>query len=269
MTIIQMLKSAFIRIPNLKYVKDAAFSKVILFLLGATVILAVPITLQVNDIFQDFQRDSQKIAQKIPNFSIENGQLTTNGQGEGFIYQTDSIIFTFDPEGKRNATDIASDATANVLSVGLLKKEIVVSFPGTGLSTSFLDTNQLKFSYNEPAFNNLDGKKIRETLSSNQIPWWLQLIVFLVALYPTFLNLLITLIMGTFIATIYTKLKLFSYSFFENLKILIVSAALPTILSVLIQLFMPNFDGTTFILFAALFLFTQGVKGSPKIQLKS
>ena len=153
--------------------------------------------------------------------------------------------------------------------MGLLKKEFVVSFPGTGLSTSFLDTNQLKFSYNEPAFNNLDGKKIRETLSSNQIPWWLQLIVFLVALYPTFLNLLITLIMGTFIATIYTKLKLFSYSFFENLKILIVSAALPTILSVLIQLFVPNFDGTTFILFAALFLFTQGVKGSPKIQLKS
>ena len=95
---------------------------------------------------------------KIPNFSIENGQLTTNGQGEGFIYQTDSIIFTFDPEGKRNATDIASDATANVLSVGLLKRNCC-QFPGTGLSTSFLDTNQLKFSYNEPAFNNLDGKR--------------------------------------------------------------------------------------------------------------
>lgn len=75
--------------------------------------------------------------------------------------------------------------------------------------------------------------------------------------------------MGTFIATIYTKLKLFFLQLFENLKILIVSAALPTILSVLIQLFVPNFDGTTFILFAALFLFTQGVKGSPKIQLKA
>ncbi|MBO6326305.1 DUF1189 domain-containing protein [Enterococcus gallinarum] len=269
MTIIQMLKSAFIQIPNLKYVKDAAFSKVILFLLGATVILAVPTTLQVNDIFQDFQRDSQKIAQKIPNFTIENGQLATSGQAEGFIYQTNSIIFTFDPEGKRNAIDIASDATASVLSIGLLKDEIVISFPGTGFSSSFLDTNQLKLSYSEPVIKNLDGKKIRESLSSNQIPWWLQLIVFLIALYPAFLNLLITLIMGTFVANIYTKLKLFSYSFFENLKILIVSAALPTILSVLIQLFVPSFDATTFILFAALFLFAQGVKGSPKIQLKN
>ena len=116
----------------------------ILFLLGATVILAVPITLQVNDIFQDFQRDSQKIAQKIPNFSIENGQLTTNGQGEGFIYQTDSIIFTFDPEGKRNATDIASDATRKCVECGTIKKRNCCQFPGTGLSTSFLDTNQLK-----------------------------------------------------------------------------------------------------------------------------
>ncbi len=73
MTIIQMLKSAFIRIPNLKYVKDAAFSKVILFLLGATVILAVPTTLQVNDIFQDFQRDSQKLRKKSPIFRLKMG----------------------------------------------------------------------------------------------------------------------------------------------------------------------------------------------------
>ncbi len=68
---------------------------------------------------------------------------------------------------------------------------------------------------------------------------------------------------------LYKTKTFFLTAFFENLKILIVSAALPTILSVLIQLFVPNFDGTTFILFAALFLFTQGVKGSPKIQLKS
>jgi hypothetical protein len=268
MTILQMLKSAFFQIPNLKYVKNAAFSKVILFLLGATAILAIPITIQVNAIFHDFQQDSQKIAQKIPDFTLENGQLNTADDSEGFIYQTNSIIFTFDPEGKRNATDIASDATASVLSVGLLKNEIVISFPGTGLTTSLLDTNQLKFSYDEAAIKNLDGQSIRQTLENNQIPWWMQVIVFLVALYPTFLNLLITLIMGTFIANIYTKLKLFPYTFFENLKILIVSAALSTIVSVVIQFFLPSFDATTFILFGALFLFTQGVKGSPRIQLK-
>ncbi len=74
--------------------------------------------------------------------------------------------------------------------------------------------------------------------------------------------------MGTFIATIYTKLKLFSYTFFENLKILIVCAALPTLISVIVQLALPSFDATTFILFGSLFLFTQGVKDSPKIQLK-
>ncbi len=87
------------------------------------------------------------------------------------------------------------------------------------------------------------------------------------ALYPTFVSLLITLIMGTFIATIYTKLKLFSYTFFENLKILIVCAALPTLISVIVQLALP------FLMLPPLFClvpysYLHKVSKIPKIQLK-
>ncbi len=44
---------------------------------------------------------AKKIAAKLPDFTIENNQLNpVNSNEKGFIYQTDSIIFTFDPEGK-------------------------------------------------------------------------------------------------------------------------------------------------------------------------
>ncbi|WP_430609516.1 DUF1189 family protein [Enterococcus sp. DIV0876] len=267
MTFTQILKAAFLHIPHLKFVSKADFSKVITILLGATLLLAIPTTLQVIDIFRDVQADSQEIAQTIPDFTIVDGQLHTADDAEGFIYQTNSIIFTFDPQGKRNAADIAADVTGSTIAVGLLKDQLIIHMPASGLSNSLLDSNQLDFDYSEPALKNINGTAIREALSNRSIPWLIKIVVFIVALYPTFLNLLITLLMGTFIATIYTKLKLFPFTFFENLKILIVSAALPSLMSVFVQLILPSFDSSTFILFASLFLFTQGVKNTPKLDM--
>ena len=269
MTIVQLFKIAFFRIPDLKFVKKAEFSNVIVFLLSASVLIAVSMTINVLGVFRDVQADGQKIGESIPDFTIENGKLATAPGTQGFIYQTDSIIFTFDPDGNRTPADIASDVTGSVIAVALLKDQLVIRIPSSGLSTSMLDSNQLEFDYSEPALRNLNGQAIREALSNQAIPWLIKLIVFFVALYPSFVSLLITLVMGTFIATIYTRLKRFSYTFFENLKILIVSAALPTLISVIVQLLLPSFDATTFILFGSLFLFTQGVKQSPKIQFKT
>ncbi|MCT8193488.1 DUF1189 domain-containing protein, partial [Pseudomonas monteilii] len=121
MTIVQLFKIAFFRIPELKFVKKAEFSKVIVFLLGAAVMMALPITINVLGVFRDVQADGQKIGETIPDFTIENGQLSVAPNTQGFIYQTDSIIFTFDPDGNRTPADIASDVTGSVIAVGLLK----------------------------------------------------------------------------------------------------------------------------------------------------
>lgn len=265
MTFKQVLKTAFLHISLLKFISKTDFSKVIVILLGATVLLAIPTTLQVTDIFRDVQADSQEIAQTIPDFTIVDDQLQASDDAEGFIYQTDSIIFTFDPQGKRTPNDVAADVTGSTIAVGLLKDQLIIYLPSSGLSDSLLDSNQLDFDYNEPALRNLNGTAIREALANQSIPWLIKIVIFIVALYPTFLSLLVTLIMGTCIATIYTKLKMLPFSFFENLKMLIVSAALPCLISVLAQLFLPSFDRSTFILFASLFLFTQGVKHTPKV----
>ena len=66
MTIVQLFKIAFFRIPELKFVKKAEFSKVIVFLLGAAVMMALPITINVLGVFRDVQADGQKIGETIP-----------------------------------------------------------------------------------------------------------------------------------------------------------------------------------------------------------
>ncbi len=88
-----------------------------------SIIMALPISFQVFQVLNNIQLDGQKIATRIPDFTIQNGQLQTE-EKEGFIYQTNSIIFTFDPEGKRTEQDISTDLMGNFVSVGMLKTNL-------------------------------------------------------------------------------------------------------------------------------------------------
>ncbi|MFN6735797.1 DUF1189 family protein [Enterococcus gallinarum] len=267
MTFTEMLKNALFKFEELNQAKEAPFSKIIVFVVGLSMLLAIPLTIQVTSVFYTLKDDGQKIAAAIPDFKIEHGQLVTTENSEGFVYQTNSIIFTFDPEGKRESNDISNDMIGNIISIGLLKDELIISLPSVGLSSSILDSSNFRIPYNEPAIQRLNGDSIRKTLHSATIPWWMQLMIFLVALYPSFLNLILTLLMGTFIANIYSKLSRHQGNFFGNLKIFILAAVVPTIIGTIVQLINPNFDATTFVILGGIFLFAQGTKNGPKIPL--
>ena len=93
-------------------------------MLFLSAILALPITKQVFSVLQEVQQDGQKIAEKLPDFSIENGTLQTKAKESGFIYQTDSIIFTFDPDGKRTAADVQKDLIGNAFGLAFYKMNL-------------------------------------------------------------------------------------------------------------------------------------------------
>src|SRR5699024_8693689 len=105
MTFKQLLKNSLFHFDEIKKSKNTSLWKLVLFLLLFSLVMALPLSIQVVKVFQSIQQDSQKIAQQVPDFTVENGTLQTD-DSEGFIYQTDSIIFTFDPEGKRTAKDV-------------------------------------------------------------------------------------------------------------------------------------------------------------------
>ena len=154
-----------------------------------------------------------------------------------------------------------------MIAVGLLKDQLVIRIPSSGFSTSMFDSNQLEFDYSEPALRNLNGQAIRETLSNQAIPWLIKSLSFC-RLISHVCQLTDHLNHGNLYCNDLYEIEAILLYLFENLKILIVCAAFPTLISVIVQLALPSFDATTFILFGSLFLFTQGVKDSPKIQLK-
>ncbi len=111
-------------------------------------------------VLNNIQLDGQKIATRIPDFTIQNGQLQTE-EKEGFIYQTNSIIFTFDPEGKRTEQDISTDLMGNFVSVGMLKNKLIIALPNTGTTSALLNNNQLELPYTNESLKNLTGKQLR------------------------------------------------------------------------------------------------------------
>lgn len=262
MTLRQLFIASLSRFQDLKNARRLSFGKVVLYLLCLSLVMAIPITTQIWQAFQNLQADTQEIAAKIPDFTIQDGKLTTADATEGFIYQTDSIIFTFDPEGKRNANDIAKDQLGNFLSVGLLPDKVVISMPATNLSTQLLGSNQLELKYSQ-GLTSLDGAHIRAYLGESRIPWWILALSILISIYPAFINLLMTVLISAFGGVIMIGFRRVSLSYFETLKILIFSATLPVILSVIVSLLVPSFDTSVFIILASLFIFSQAIKDLP------
>lgn len=264
MTTKQLIISSFTQFKELKNARKTSFAKSVLYLLVLSIIMALPISYQVFQVLENIKQDGQKIATKIPDFSIKNGKIDA-ADHEGFIYQTNSIIFTFDPEGKRSEKDITSDLVGNFLSVGLLKNKLVVALPNTG--TTFLNNNSLELDYKNDALKNLTGKQLRTTLSEATIPFWIKIVTFLISIYPSFLNLIVTLLLANFAAYIYARLRLTGASFLDCLKTMIYSITLPTVLATILMIFLPAFDTSAFIAIAGLFIFAQAVKGWPKSQM--
>ncbi|KAF1297244.1 hypothetical protein BAU15_06765 [Enterococcus sp. JM4C] len=268
MTTWQLFYSSLFHFKKLKDAKQTPFWKAILYTLFLSALLSIPIAFKVFGVMQDIQQDGQAIAAEIPDFTIKEGRLSTDAQVEGFIYQTDSIIFTFDPTGKREPNDISNDLIGNFLSVGLLEKELVLSLPNTGgVMTALFGNDQFNIPYTNEVLQNLSGENLRTSLDSSHIPWWIQVIAFLVSLYPAFISLVVTLFFATIGANLYAKLKLYTVTFFETLKTMIYCATLPVILSALIYVFSPSFDSSLLITFISLFIFTQAAKGFPKQEM--
>lgn len=268
MTFRQLIKGSLFRFEDLKSAKDTPFWKSIVYLLGLSLLLAIPSVYQALQVMNQLKADSLEIAEKIPDFTIENGQIHTDQPEKGFIYQTNSIILTFDPAGKRSQQDVEKDLIGNYFSVGLLKDQAIVVLPDYGgVSSAMFGDNVLKFSYKQAPLKNMTGDKIRTGLEDLEMPVWTPLIMLLAGIYPSFINLFITLIFAGIAGMIVAKLRLRRVTFFECFKTIIFCATIPTILATIVLLFQPNFDSSILITLISLFIFFQVINHFPKIEL--
>ncbi|OJG73280.1 hypothetical protein RV12_GL000687 [Enterococcus quebecensis] len=236
------------------------FWKVILYVIFLSIILTLPITKQVFTILQDIKDDGQKIAAKLPEFKVTDGKLQTQNQAEGFIYQTNSIIFTFDPEGKRSLNDVSADSVGNAISLGFLKDEFIVSLPDSGAADSLLGTNQFEVPYSKGTLDGLNSQDLKQALDEANIPFWIKLVIFIFTLYPTLINLIVNLLLITIGANLYSKLRLYKLRFFDCLKIVTYCATLPVIISSFLHFINLTFDDSFLIVFVSLLIFFLAIR---------
>lgn len=258
----KLLKKSFFQFQDLQEAKKLILAKVIGHLTLLSFILAVPITMQTIHIFQIVRQDAQEIAQKIPNFTIQNGELVVDSKEKGFIYQTDSIILTFDPHEKRNPKEVEQDLVGNFLSVGLLKNQLLITLPASENLTTLLGSNQMKIPYSNPTLADLNGADLRESLLNQQLPWWIIPLTLSIAIYPTFLSMIFTTITATLIANLYLNFRRLKPNFLNTYKIIVFASTLPVFLAALVSFFAPSFAIDPFILMASFFIFTLSLKSS-------
>ena len=257
-----LFKNSFFHFQLLKTAKKMAFWKVILYIFFLSFILSLPLIKQGIVILNDLKQEGMKITEKLPEFSINNGKMETKKNTQGFIYQTNSVIFTFDPEGKRSTNDIAEDTLGNTIGLALLQDRLLVSFPTTGadIATTMLGSDQFEIPYSKGTLDGLTNKNLQDIFHDSTFPVWLKALLFIFILYPIFINLLLNLFLAVIGANLYSKMKAYPYRLFDCLKIVTYCMTLPVFLSSFIRFFNVSFNDNPLIVFISLVIFFFAVR---------
>lgn len=172
----------------------------------------IPLLQQVNE-------DSREIATHIPEFVIENSSLQTDE--ESFVYQTNTILFFFDPDAKI-AIDTIDQNTARLsasIAIGLLEHELYLNFDGIGRSLSY---------------NQLDGvnqnflRSLFEEFSS--FSFLTLLMLFAASYIGVFLQTIMEMILLFLFANIISILLQSKLRFAQSARIAMVASTLPILL---------------------------------------
>ena len=228
---------------------------VFLYMLLLSLILSIPVVFHSMGLLSSLKNDGEKIVEKIPEFTIKDNKLTTSEKESGFIYQTNSMIFTFDPEGKRNKSDIEADAGRGILTMALLQNEAILILPTAGSTADVLDSNTIALPYSTPQLNNINREFISKVLADQSSNNLLFGVVVATSVVIIFLSFLFDLIIMTFFANMFTRLKMIRLKFTEVFKILVYCSTIPTILTVALQLIWPSLSIGSFVLAITLIIY--------------
>ncbi|MBP1041386.1 DUF1189 domain-containing protein [Vagococcus sp. BWB3-3] len=260
MSLFQLFKSAFRQPQNLLFAKDKSFPKTFLYLLLLSVVMFIPIGIEIENVVGTVQDDLKAITDQLPDFEISDDQLRTDQKDAGFIYQTDYLIFTFDPEGKREASDLQNDLIGNIIGVGLLKDQFVFAVTDENLLTSLVPSTLMKIPYKNIDSQILTKEWLTSTAQSSTSVSRLVVISFLIALLPIAFDFLLNILMISLLANIFNRMRRGTMRFSETFKIVSFSATIPTILTTLAMVLIPAFNANYILMVLTFFIYMRVIK---------
>ncbi len=223
-------------------VKNKSFWKVFVYILFLSVLLTLPTLKQSLDILNTFQADGQKIIKKLPDFSIKDQRLVTTEKNSGFIYQTNHLIFTFDPEGKRNTNDVQNDLVGNLFGIAFLKDRFVFAVPKNEWTQTLFKQDTIEISYKNQELQAINRPRLEKLFTSLNQNYMIYFFTFFISFYSVFISFLLNLVFLALIVNIYSRFRFIPYYFMDNFKIITICSTLPTLISVVLQIVKPGLN---------------------------
>ena len=248
MTLFNLFKAAFFAPRRLLQGKNTSYPKTFLYLLFLSLILTVPAALNVVKMMRQLQADFGQIDAKIPaDTTITGGKLTTSQAEAGFIYQTNYLIFTFDPEGKTNATNLQGDLRGNLIGLGLLSDRLVLAYTRENLLASSLPASPVEVRYDDLQLNSLTPAELGSRSKSPTFRIIFSLLLLVLLLLPTAYYLMTTVLILSLIANLFNRFRGVTLTLGETFKTMSFAATAAVTLSALLQLLWPSIPANVII----------------------
>lgn len=264
MTLVQAFVASVSNFKKMLHVVTMPFWKVMLYSLFLAGLLAVPMIVSVANTAATLRADAQTIAKKLPAFSIKDDKLTTADEGQ--IYLANSLIMTFDPEGKRTEEEIIADTKGNTIAVGLLPDSLILALPANTVTDSFFEAGHFSITYEDADLDDLDNQMLADTLKI-RIPVFIYVILFFIALYPIMLNFLINILFITVFAHFYARINRLAFRFSATLKLVIFSSTLSVLAMTLLNLFGVSYNQLLLMVILTMIVFQRALLSLKKTLL--
>lgn len=167
-----------------------------------------------ND-FKTLTSDYKEIQAAIPDFELADHQLES--KKESFIYETDSLVFYFDPQDKVGTQLIDKNIKKQnaPISLALKKEEIYLNILGSSQSVSYADLN-------------MTSQDLKNFIYLNNFSSPLYLLIVFVLLFLFNLFIYITQLFSISIfSNLVSLIQNSKLNYFQNTKITLVASIIP------------------------------------------
>ncbi len=226
-TIVRLIKESFIdpkHLSRAKQLKKSA-SSLLFFILSLAV--SIPFFMSSFPMLQNLGADAQAVSQKIPAFTIIDDELVLDEPMEkGFIYKTDTVMLTFDPNNSYPERDLANASENFMLSLIFSQNEFVLYAGGIPLTIPYTQADEMTDQFFKSLLTDFTNN---QTLSA--------FILFIFCFMISAIELSLLLLIISLFANILSSLVGKRQTFFENWNMALIAVSIPTLFFVLLNSF--------------------------------
>ncbi|GAA0482277.1 DUF1189 domain-containing protein [Alkalibacterium indicireducens] len=211
----------FLNPKKLVQAKNMTRKQVLAYFTFLTLILTLSLASLLSNVMGNLQNDGTEIAETLPTFTIEDGQLQTEADQETYVHQTNLFLFFFDPNGAIETNEIdANLERLNVpIGIGLMQDEFYMNVTGRSLPVSYEQLDGLDDTYLRTTFQQI-----------GRLSPLVLVLIFLIAYFASAFVLLYEWLIVSLFANILVTLFRLRFKFRKNARMALVSLSVPTLL---------------------------------------